>query len=147
MYTRQELRSRYDIQLENYCKVISIEAHTMLDMVNQEIMPAILAYSGQAARDASAKRQLIAALDLRFEEKLVARLTGLINSIGEKTESLEKAVQGLETAGDALAQARYCQDCVFQRMQALRAFVDEAETIVDKRLWPFPGYGELLTTK
>ena len=147
VYTRQELHSRYDIQLENYCKVISIEAHTMLDMVNQEILPAILAYSGQVARDASAKLQFCADLELPCEQKLVRRLTCLINEIGEKRSELEQAVQGLEAAGDALAQARYCRDSIFQRMQALRGPADEAETIVDKRLWPFPGYGELLTTK
>ena len=147
VYTRQELNSRYDIQLENYCKVISIEAHTMLDMVNQEILPAILAYSGQVARDASAKRQFCADLDLSCETNLVRRLTGLIGAIGEKTAELEQAVQGFDAAWDALAQARYCRDHIFQCMQALRGPVDEAETIVDKRLWPFPGYGELLTTK
>ena len=147
VYTRQELNSRYDILLENYCKVISIEAHTMLDMVNQEILPAILAYSGQVARDASAKRQLCADLNLSFEQKLVHRLAALIDEIGAKTGELERAVQDYDTTADALAQARYCRDRIFQCMQALRGPVDEAETIVDKRLWPFPGYGELLTTK
>ena len=147
VYTRQELNSRYDILLENYCKIISIEAHTMLDMVNQEILPAILAYSGQVARDASAKRQFCADLDLSFEQKLVHRLTALIDEIGKKNGELEQAVQGYDAAADALAQARYCRDRIFHCMQALRGPVDEAETIVDKRLWPFPGYGELLTTK
>ncbi len=147
VYTRQELNSRYDILLENYCKVISIEAHTMLDMVNQEILPAILAYSGQVARDASAKRQFCAELNLSFEQKLVHRLAALIDEIGEKTGELERAVQSYDAAADALAQARYCRDRIFLCMQALRGPVDEAETIVDKRLWPFPGYGELLTTK
>ena len=146
VYSRQELLSRYEIQLENYCKVISIEAHTMLDMVNQEILPAVMAYSGRVARDAADKRRLMADLDLRFEQKLICRLTELINAIGEKTEELNRTVQGME-AGDPLSQARYCRDSVFRQMQALRGLVDEAETIVDKRLWPFPGYAELLTTK
>ena len=147
VYTAEELHRRYEIQLENYCKVVSIEAHTMLDMVNQEILPAILAYSGQVARDASAKRQLCADLNLSFEQKLVHRLAALIDEIGAKTGELERAVQGFDTTADALAQARNCRDRIFHCMQALRGPVDEAETIVDKRLWPFPGYGELLTTK
>ena len=146
VYTRQELYSRYEIQLENYCKVISIEAHTMLDMANQEILPAIMAYSGRVARDAADKARLLDDLEPAFEKRLLRRLTALINQIGEKTEELSRALQRMDAA-DPLAQARYCRDCVFTHMQSLRALADEAETIVDKRLWPFPGYGELLTTK
>jgi len=147
VYSREELMSRYEILLENYCKVISIEAHTMLDMANQEILPAVMKYAGNVARDGAAARQLAADLDLDYEQKLLRRLTRLINGMGEKIGALEQAVSGLDQAGDALARARYCRDVIFRQMQALRALADEAETITDKSLWPFPGYGELLTTK
>jgi glutamine synthetase len=146
VYTRQELNSRYDILLENYCKVISIEAHTMLDMVNQEILPAILAYSGQVARDASAKRQLCADLNLSFEQKLVHRLAALIDEIGAKTGELEQAVQGFDTTADPWPRPGTAGIAFSTACSPARP-VDEAETIVDKRLGPFPGYGELLTTK
>ena len=147
VYTRQELMSRYEIQLENYCKVISIEAHTMLDMANQEILPAVIACAGQVARNAADKRKLIPDLDVAYEEKLVRRLTGLINAIGEETAALGSALSALDENADPLSQARYCRDEIFTHMQSLRALADEAETIVDEKCWPFPGYGELLTTK
>ncbi len=148
VYTRQELHSRYDVQLENYCKVISIEAHTMLDIVNKEIIPAISAYSGNVARNGADKRRLLPDVEPVYEQKLLRRLTGLINEIGAHNEALHEAIQALDDLpADPLAQARHCRDCVFKRMQELRALADEAESIVDEKLWPFPGYGELLTTK
>jgi len=147
VYTRQELHSRYDIQLENYCKVISIEAHTMLDIVNKEILPAVIAYAGQVAQSASARRAFLPGLEMPCEEALVRRLSKLTDGISRRTEKLRLALDALDEGSDALAQARHCRDSIFAAMQALRALVDEAETIVDERLWPFPGYGELLTTK
>ena len=147
VYSGEELRSRYDILLENYCKVISIEAHTMLVMANQEILPAVMRFAGQVARDGAEKRRLIADLDMKQDEKLLRRLTGLIDGMGDKIADLEHAVNGLENAGDALGKARYCREAIFPCMEALRAVADEAETITDHALWPFPGYGELLTTK
>ena len=147
VYSRQEIMSRYEILLENYCKVISIEAHTMLDLANQEILPAVMKYAGRVGRDGADKLRLVKDLDLSFEQKLLTRLTALINGIGEKTGELDRAARELEQAGDSLARARFCRDAVFRRMQELRALVDDAETIVDKQAWPFPGYGELLITK
>ncbi|MBR4360563.1 MAG: glutamine synthetase III [Clostridia bacterium] len=147
VYSREEILSRYEILLENYCKVISIEAHTMLDMANQEILPAVMRYAGQVARDGADAWRLVEDLDLEYEKKLLRRLAGLINGLGEKTQELDQASRGLDAAGDSLGKARYCREVIFRRMQALRALADEAETLVDKRMWPFPGYGELLITK
>ena len=147
VYTRQEILSRYEIQLENYCKIISIEAHTMLDLVNKEIVPAIIAYSGQVAQSAAAQKALLPGLNVGRQEKLVERLAGLVNGILQKNEELQRSVDGLNAPADPLTQARLCRDQVVENMQALRALVDEAELIVDEKLWPFPGYGELLTTR
>ena len=147
VYTRQELVSRYDIQLENYAKVISIEAHTMLDIANKQILPAVTAYAGQVARSAADRRAFLPDLELSCEESLVRRLSGLVEEISRRSRDLARSVDALDENADPLAQARHCRDCIFRDMQALRAAADEAETIVDERLWPFPGYGELLTTK
>ena len=147
VYSREELLSRYEILLENYCKVISIEAHTMLDMMNQEILPAVMRYAGRVGRDGADKKKLLPDVNPVYEEKLVRRLTELINDMGWHTEALRNTVDRLDAAGDSLAKARYCRDEIFARMQELRALADEAETITDKAVWPFPGYGELLTTK
>ena len=75
------------------------------------------------------------------------RLTQLINGISAAADALSQALQTLDGAGDLLLKARHCRDTVTRCMQQLRALVDEAETMVDSKAWPFPGYGELLTTK
>ena len=147
VYSAEEIHSRYEIMLENYCKMLSIEAHTMLDIVNKEILPAVLRYAGQVAADAMAKRALLPALLMPCEEGLVARLTALGGEIQQKNAALQSALDALDPAADPLTQARHCRDEIFAAMQALRARVDEAEGIVAQSFWPFPGYGELLTTK
>ena len=147
VYSAEEIHSRYEIMLENYCKMLSIEAHTMLDIVNKEILPAVLRYAGQVAADAMAKRALLPALPMPCEEGLVARLTALGGEIQQKNAALQSALDALDPAADPLTQARHCRDEIFAAMQALRARVDEAEGIVAQSFWPFPGYGELLTTK
>ena len=147
VYSPEEIHSRYEILLENYCKVISIEAHTMLDLVNKEIIPAIIGYSKQVADAAMSKRMLIPDLALPCEEKLVKQLSLLLSGISEKTETLHESVLALDSAEGPLAQARHCRDSIFLSMQELRCLVDEAEMIVDEKAWPFPGYGALLTTK
>ena len=147
VYTGEELHSRYEIQLENYCKVISIEANTMLDMVNKEIIPAVMRYSRDVADAALAKRSLIPDLPMPQEEKLVRKLTGLLSGIGERAEMLKESIASLDQAETPLAKARHCRDSIFAAMQELRTLVDEAETITDETIWPFPGYSALLTTK
>ena len=147
VYTAQELHSRYEISLENYCKVISIEAHTMLDMTGKEILPALARFSGQMASAAASKRALAPDLPLRYEETLVRTLAGLTDGISEKYDALQQAMAALDGVSEPLARARHCRDQVLPAMAALRVLADEAETRVDRRCWPFPSYGELLTTR
>ena len=99
------------------------------------------------AQAASSQRDFLPDVPLRSEEKLVRTLARLIDGISERTEALSGSMLAIDLADDPLTKARACRDDVFQRMQEVRALVDEAEGIVDARAWPFPGYGELLTTK
>ena len=117
------------------------------DIVNKEIIPAIIRYSRQISEAALAKRAFLPDVELPCEEKLVKQLSLLLSGISEKTEALQESVQALDAAWPPLDQARYCRDSIFQSMQALRSLVDEAEMIVEESVWPFPGYGALLTTK
>ena len=45
IYTEEEIRSRYDILLENYVKTIAIEARTMVDILSRDFLPALLSYT------------------------------------------------------------------------------------------------------
>ena len=86
-------------------------------------------------------------LERTAEERLVRRLTALVNGIDGAADALADSLDRLEEAEGPLARARHCRDQIFRCMQEARALADEAEGIVDKDAWPFPGYGELLTTK
>ena len=78
---------------------------------------------------------------------MVRQLSVLLTGINEKAEALRECVQALDPAKSPLDQARHCRDSIFQAMQVLRSLVDEAEILVEESVWPFPGYGALLTTK
>ncbi len=141
IFTEAEVHSRMDILLENYVKVISIEALTMLDMVSRDIMPAVLEFSGKLAKAAGSK----AALDIPAdaEKALCAKLSGLAKAIMDKAGALDAAVKGLPEDGAASA-AAYTRKEIFSAMSALRAVVDEAEPMVPSNVWPYPSYGEML---
>lgn len=141
IFTEAELHSRQDIQLENYVKVISIEALTMLDMVSREILPAVLDFSGKLAQDAGAKAAL--AIPAGAEKALCGKLSNLASGILAAAESLDAAVKGLPE-GDPKEAATYAREKIFSGMGALRAVVDEAEPLVPAKDWPYPSYGEML---
>ena len=144
VFTESEMRSRYGILLENYCKVIHIEALTMLDMAKRDILPAITAYVKELCESALAKRNFLATADCSFEEKTVSQLSGLTACIAERIQTLDSALIGVKSVTDLLDEAVYYKDHVFTAMNELRAVVDESEVITSSKYWPYPTYGELL---
>ena len=147
VYSAEEVRSRHDIMLENYCKVKTIEGHTMLEMARKQYLPAMIAFSGDVAKAVGMKKAVLPTLDCAAEQKLVQTLTGLINAAGSEIEQLSDDIDAALAQKDALKQAVAIRDTVLPAMNALRKTVDQAETLVDERLWPTPGYGQLLMTK
>lgn len=119
----------------------------MLDIANKEILPAILRYARQIAETAEAEKRFLPELATPCEEKLLRHLNLLLTGVSDKIEALHESVLALDATADPLSQARHCRDRIFLAMQELRCLVDEAEGVVDEKLWPFPGYGVLLTTK
>ena len=143
IFSESELRSRYEIQLENYVRTVRIEALTMADMARKEIIPAVAAYAASLAEGA-AKKQALAGVKCGYETKLVQKLSCLADSADGATEELEKAVTALDAIGDVTAEANFVRDTVLPQMAALRAVCDEAETMTSASYWPFPTYGDLL---
>ncbi len=143
VFSETEIHSRYEILLENYIKVISIEAFTMLDMARKDILPAVLAYSKAVADTAVSKKALIPSLALSCEESLLLKLSVLTDSLSQKIEALANAMAD-NGAADLLAHATHSRDKLVPAMAELRAVADELETLVSKEYWPFPSYGELL---
>ncbi|MBE6948870.1 MAG: glutamine synthetase type III [Ruminococcaceae bacterium] len=144
VFTETEVRSRYEILMENYCKTINIEALTMIDMVRKEILPAVCAYQGEIAQTAAAKKAISPAMDCSYEEKLICRLAGFCNDMAEKTDLLEKETKRLKAIGDISQLGNAYKDILIPMMEELRAVADEAESCTAEHLWPFPNYGELL---
>ena len=144
VYSETEIRARYEIKLDNYCKVLHIEASTMLDMVWKDILPAASAYSKTLVDTALAKKDLNENIDRSFEEENAAKLSTLIASAVVKARTLEDALLEIKNFSDSLEQARFYKDKVFAAMNELRIVIDEMETHTAASYWPYPSYGELL---
>ena len=144
VFTENELRSRYEIMLENYSKAIMIEAETMAEMARREILPAVAAFAAETAANAEKKQAVAPALPCAYETKLVERLSGLTDCIAEKTAALERAMLAVRETAESVNEAFTIRDVVLPRMAELRAVCDEAETVTASSYWPFPTYGELL---
>ena len=144
VFSESELRSRYEIQLENYVRTVHIEALTMADMARKEIVPAVAAYAAALAEGAAKKKAFAPALDCAYEKKTVERLSALADAAVAKTEALETAVAELDALSSVTAQANHVRDTLLPKMAELRAVCDEAETLTAASYWPFPTYGELL---
>ena len=138
IYTAEEARSRYEILLDNYCKMLNIEAMTMIDMVRREILPAVSLYSGKVADAALKKKSLGIDASTGYEEKLVGKLSSLTSAIDSRCDALETALYEIKASDDLYRLACGYRDRVFIAMQELRAAVDEAESVTDARAWPFP---------
>ena len=144
VFSEAELRSRYEIMLENYCKTVCIEAQTMGDMVRKQILPAIEAYTSDTAATASAKKLLDEDISCCYERKLVRKLSSLVDCIDERTDSLDAVTAKLKTISDITKQAMFIRDELLPKMSQLRAAADEAEIMTAETYWPFPSYGDLL---
>ena len=144
VFTEAELKSRYEIMLENYCKTIVIEANTMVDMAKTQIAPAIESYAADVAKAAAAKKALDPALACSYETGVVRKLSALTDRIASKVEELETAIISLDNAEDIGAESVMIRDTVLGLMGELRVACDEAETLTAKTYWPMPTYADLL---
>ena len=143
-YTEAELRSRYEIMLENYCKTVCIEAQTMSDMARKQILPAVAHYAADVARDAAGKQALDPDIRCGYEAKLVKKLTAVAESIDTRVDVLDGAIARFKTLSDVTEGANFIRDEMLSRMTELRVAADEAETLTAESAWPFPTYGDLL---
>ena len=140
VYTFTEMKSRQDINMEEYAKVIHIEALTCLDMLNRQIIPACITYSGEVAKTVAAKASI--GVDAPVEKAKVSELTELTARLMEKEAALSAAVTA--EPEEINARAMYAHETIIPAMEAARAVADALESRVAKAYWPFPTYAELL---
>ena len=145
VYTKTELASRTEILLENYYKVINIEALTMLDMSKKLILPAAIEYTKLICETIVAKNT--AGIDSTLETKLANELSAITSSLGLAINTLdEKRIASKEHEDTVEGLARYYREEVFVAMQSLRAVADELEMAMPAKYWPIPTYTDLLFT-
>ena len=144
VYTAAELEARCEILLENYCKVVRIEALTMVDMVQKDILPAVEAYSAALSGAAATKLALDTDTPCNYEKKLVKKLSALADQMDDKAEKLSLAIVKLKMVDGIEEESATIRDEILPRMNELRVAADEAETVTAAKYWPFPTYGELL---
>ena len=144
VYTAAELEARCEILMENYCKVVRIEALTMVDMVQKDILPAVEAYSAALSGAAATKLALDTDTPCNYEKKLVKKLSALADQMDDKAEKLSLAMVKLKMVDGIEEESATIRDEILPRMNELRVAADEAETVTAAKYWPFPTYGELL---
>ena len=144
IFTLPEIRSRYEITLENYCKTVLIEAETMVDMARKEILPAVERYARALSDSLLAKTAAVPGLACRYERELISRLSAATDEIDACTAALASSALTVRGTENVTAAARLIRDDLLPRMAELRVVCDEAETVTDESFWPFPTYGKLL---
>ena len=146
VYSEAEMRSRYDIYLQNYAKVLHIEAHTMVSMTQKDILPAALRYGRELADTLIAKRAALPGISCATtEEKLLCEVNALTDSLAARLDTLRTALIAAESpALTAQTRADFYRDTVIPAMEALRESADGLEVLVAKDLWPLPSYGDIL---
>ncbi len=142
--TREETHSRYEIYLDNYSKVINIEALTLLEMIRRSVMPAVTRYINTLSETVALKNQAGVNTLCTMEKSLIDRLSKGVSTLYEDTEELEKQVHTAKAFEDKKEQAFFFCEKVLPLMNDIRVVSDELETYTPKDLWPFPSYGELL---
>lgn len=143
VYNETELNSRLEIMLENYCKLINIEALTMVSMVKTEILPAVSKYSHELTIRSLDKRALTKTVNVDYETETAKRICELEGNAYDAVCRLDKALCNSDIA-DSKKKARFFRDTVFATMEELRGYIDELETVTASEYWPYPTYGEIL---
>ena len=144
VFTVEELNSRCEIMLENYCKTVVIEANTMISMVKTQIAPAVERFAADLARNAAAKKAVAPTVACAYETGLIGKLSDITDRIYVAVEDLQNAVIGLQDADAVLEEATKIRDEILPKMCTLRLACDEAETLTEKSYWPFPTYADIL---
>ena len=144
VFTKAELESRAEVEYEAYAKAINIEARTMIDMAGKQIIPAVIKYTTQLAESLGAVKAACPEADISVQTELLVETSALLSDMKVALAALMDVTEECLAVSDACTCAHAYHDKVVPAMDALRAPADKLEMIVDKELWPFPSYGDLI---
>ena len=140
--SHSEVEARCEILIENYAKVINIEALTMIDMAKQEILPAVIKFNKFLAETVVAEKA--AGAKTNATKKLLAKTSEGADALYDAIENLETAREKASAAGEYFVKAGAFKEYVIPAMENVRKIADELETVVGKKFWPVPTYAEML---
>ena len=146
IFTNAELHSRYEIKLENYVKTLHIEANTMIEIIQKDLLPSITTYMEKVAQTAALKKSVVPSISVSGETSLLTRLTELAETMTADLEKLktDTAMAEYETDKDLLKSAKLYQSVVLADMEKVRESADAAEALIPDSILPYPTYGKLL---
>ena len=144
VYTEKEVRSRYEILMQSYCKLICIEGRTMVDMALKDILPAVSRYERDLCGGVLVQAQTGLSVSTNYEQQTIAQISTLKDTAYKATLALQAALEKAKTITDVTELANFYKDEARLHMQTLRTAADELESIVSADCWPFPTYGDLL---
>ena len=142
--SRVEVMSRYEVIIEHYAKVLHIEAMTMLEMANKQLIPAATAYMSDVASAAAAKMAVSEKLSCKAENKVLEKLSAATDAMSDAVDALDAAVESAESETDSLEKAKAYRDKVLPAMADLRTNADAAEVVCGEDYWPLPSYSKML---
>ena len=142
VFSEVEMRARYGIHLENYCKITAIEANTLLSMIRRNIFPAVSRYTSDLARAVQRKKALY--LDCSAETDLLQQLTNLNNKLYTTAQAMAQALENAPASEGGLASARYYRDVVYALEYKASHLVNELEANTSAEYWPYPTYADIL---
>lgn len=143
IFSEEEIRSRYEIMMEEYIKTLHIEAKTMVDMTRKEILPAVSSQLHEWSNTYCLKKQVGSHIDCSYEENVIGLASDLQAAAASDVTKLEEAIKQAEKL-DLEKAAAYYRDVVLVCMEELRVSCDALEIITSAEYWPFPTYGKLL---
>ena len=145
VFTKAELESRFEIALENYVKVVNIEAQTMLDMAKRDIIPAVINYASDLADSINTIKATGLSADTSVQGGLLSKVSGLLADFSKGIAALESSLEKADSMhGSTYDHAYFFRYDTFMKMGELRKIADEMETITGTDYWPMPVYGDLL---
>ncbi len=142
--TKDEMLSRYEINLENYSKAINIEAKTTIEMAKRDIAPAVAKYVKELSDTVVSKNQISESITTEFEEALINKLSDLELKLYNAVAVLEADNEKALAMPEGQEQAEFYADVILKDMGEVRAVADEMEKDTAEEYWPFPTYGDLL---
>ena len=143
MLSEQESLARYNAYAERYVKQISIESRTLIDIVNKNILPSALKFANLLA-DHIEKNSKYGKAFIKEQEELLKDVLSNVTALRKETKSLEKEIARVSNEEDLPKQTDLAKEKLVSGLEALRVPCDNLEKIIDKDLWKFPTYTDLL---